>query len=245
MAALQSILHVADARTPIESKIYKSLLELSKLCDAIKIGDQTCQYKIRFAVEWAWVSHLRERDFPALSEALDAGETYGLDCLSAFASSYYLEKMVSEAPELTATGIVPPFHAHPWLKTSHRIRILSGAWSQERAWTHFAATVPAFPPDHRCSRKSHATSCLQLWEREWRRAVSSPTVLAAPSAKLTLRTLKLEDELKPVFSTSACISTAFKIKELLKHLDTGCSHFKNAVLVPHCKWSGISDLSPI
>src|SRR5436309_1338387 len=53
--------------------------------------------------------------------------------------------MVSEAPELAATGVVPPFHTHPWLKASHRIRILPGAWSRERAWTHFAAIVPAFP----------------------------------------------------------------------------------------------------
>jgi hypothetical protein len=245
MAALKSILHVADARTPIESKIYISLLELSKLCDAIKIGDHTCQYKIRFAVEWGWVSHLHERDFPALAETLDAGETYDLDFLSAFASSYYLEKMVSEAPELTATGIVPLFHTHPWLKASHRIRIISGARSRERAWTHFAAIVPAFPPDHRCSRKNNASSCVPLWEREWRRAVSSPTVLSAPLANLTLRTLKLEDELKPAFSASACISAAFKVKEPLEHLDVGSSHFANAVLVPHCKWSGISDQSPI
>jgi hypothetical protein len=186
MAALKSILHVADARAPIESKIYISLLELSQLCDDIKIGEHTCQYKIRFAVEWGWVSHLREHSFPALAEALNAGETYGLESLSAFASLHYLGKMASEAPELTATGIVPPFHAHPWLKTRHQIRILSGAWSQERAWTHFVATIPAFPPDHPCPKKSHATSCVLSWEREWRRAVSSPTVLATPSADLAL-----------------------------------------------------------
>ncbi|KAJ7914983.1 hypothetical protein B0H13DRAFT_2317520 [Mycena leptocephala] len=171
------------------------------------------------------------------SEALNAGETYGLESLSAFASLHYLRKVASEAPELTATGIVPPFHAHPWLKTSHRIRILSGAWSQERAWTHFAATVPAFPPDHPCPKRSHATSCVLSWEREWRRAVSSPTVLATPSADLALRTLKLEYELKPAFEASSCISAAFKIKELLGQLYASSSHFKNAVLVPHCALS--------
>ncbi|KAJ6554741.1 hypothetical protein B0H19DRAFT_152200 [Mycena capillaripes] len=232
LAALKSILHAVDAQPAIDSKIYISLLELSKLCDAIKIGDDTYQYKIRFAVEWGWVSHLSGRDFPALTEALNAAETYGLGFLSCFASSYYLDKMVGDAPELTAPGVVPPFHTHPWLKTSHRLRILSGAWSRERAWTHFADTVPAFPIDHRCSKKNHTTYCVQLWEREWRRAVSSSTVLTVPSVNLTLRRLNLEDELKPVFAKSACISAAFKVEELLEHLNTGSSHFENVVLVP-------------
>jgi hypothetical protein len=47
--------------------------------------------------------------------------------------------------------------------------------------------------------------------------------------------LKLEYELKPAFEASSCISVAFKIKELLGQLYASSSHFKNAVLVPHCK----------
>ncbi|KAJ6502808.1 hypothetical protein C8R47DRAFT_1210861 [Mycena vitilis] len=229
-AVLEGIVHSADARFAIDWKIYVSLLELSKLCGAIESEDShSYEYHIRVVVEWGWVGHLADRTYRELADALEAGESYGLNSLVAFASFHYLVKMTRDAPVLEGPPVLsPPFRDHPWLKPHQRLRILSGAWSQERAWTNFAGTVPKFQmPDHSCWPP---TSCLQLWDTEWRRAATSPKVLSVSSGDLIRRKFEFQQELKPLFATSKCISGAFNLKRILAALETGSCHFVEPVL---------------
>ncbi|KAJ7142668.1 hypothetical protein C8R44DRAFT_726002 [Mycena epipterygia] len=197
LAALKAIVHVIDTKPPLDRKIYISLLELSSLCETVTVDGRTCKYKIDYGVEWCWIRPLHtERSFSDLSETLDAAEKYELTSLLAFCSSCYLEKMAEDPPGPTADGITAPFHNHPWLKATHRLRILSGAWSLERAWVSFVEKVPEFPPDYHCPKKNHATVCVQRWEKEWHRAAPSPAVLAYPTGNICQKFLVLEKEIK-------------------------------------------------
>ncbi|KAF8135875.1 hypothetical protein K438DRAFT_2031199 [Mycena galopus ATCC 62051] len=233
LAALDAIVYVLGPQPALESKTSISLLELSKLCGTIHIDQElSFEYKIRSAVEWGWVAVcLHESNLGRIAEVLDIGEAYKLQHLLAFGYASYLENMGSCAEEATAQGVHSPFQAQPWLKPVHRIRILSGLWSQERAWSHFAATIPSFPEDHRCSKMNHATSCVLQWGLAFRRAVNSPSVLAVPLGGFARRRLVLERELKPAFA-STCISTAFNLEELLGGLGPGYRHFTAEVFGP-------------
>ncbi|KAJ7495421.1 hypothetical protein FB451DRAFT_1550843 [Mycena latifolia] len=210
-AALRAIIHVADAKPALDSKVYVSLLELSTLCEAVMADtDSTYKDKIRHAVEWGWFALLEpELEFPDISEALDAAEQYGLTHLLAFSCLHYLIKTTKSAPQLGATGIFAPFNDHPWLKPAHRLRILSAAWSLEYAWAAFAAKAPEFPPGYVCRQTTHATVCVPRWRNEWKRAMSSTTLLAIPSGRFPDRMIQLKHDLGSVL-TLPCISAAFK-----------------------------------
>ncbi|KAJ7676994.1 hypothetical protein DFH06DRAFT_1428998 [Mycena polygramma] len=218
-----------NTSSPLYCWQLSTLLELSKLCGAIQFRQyRSYESQIRLDVECGWLTHLKT-EFRDLAYALDTGEVYGLRYLIASASSRYLEAMTREVSDPHST-VIAPFQNHPWLNPTQRLRILSGAWSQERTWTRFVANVPKFPANHRCSKRNHATSCVQLWEKAWHRAVISPAVLAVPSGTLYRRKIELQDELKPVLAKSACLSEAFKVEELLATLKIGSDHFFDSVL---------------
>ncbi|KAJ6473373.1 hypothetical protein C8R47DRAFT_1076663 [Mycena vitilis] len=231
-AALEAILHALDAPSAIDWRVYVSLLEVANICqgpDGSKAVHS--KNKIRWAVEIGWIIQL-SRDgpftFQTLAEVLDTAETYALENLASDAAGRYLRKMGSEPQPPTPANTVPRFHDHPWLKASHRIRILSGGWSQEQAWNHFAATPPAFPPSHKCQRKIHATTCVKAWDDSWRQAGTSESVLKISSSDMTGRLAEFEKQLEPVLS-SGCISEVFNLKDVVKCLTTGPSHFRMPV----------------
>ncbi|KAJ7109553.1 hypothetical protein C8R43DRAFT_1139659 [Mycena crocata] len=208
MAALKAITYVIDPKPALDPKLYMLLLELAKLCGAVNVDNTytTYKYKLEFAVEWAWITQLCVMgEFKELSEVMDVGERYGLRLLLAYSCFYYSEKM-DQGPDPKATGIIPPFRDHPWLKPAHRLRILSGAWSLQRAWDNFASTPPAFPPGHVCSRPNHEAACVKHWETIWRQAVSSPEVLGHPIGDTRL--VALEDAVELAF-VQRCFRAAF------------------------------------
>ncbi|KAJ7142650.1 hypothetical protein C8R44DRAFT_974285 [Mycena epipterygia] len=228
LAALKAIVHVTNTKPALDSKIYISLLELSNLCETVMTKEGTYKYEIQFGVEWCWIHHLNAQcPFPELCKALDAGEKYELIYLPAFCSAAYMEKMVEDASDLTADGVTAPFQNHPWLKATHRLRMLSGAWSLDREWAKLTANAPAFPPDYRCPKKNHATDCVQRWETEWYRAITSAKVLAHLTTTLHRR-LELREEIKPAFE-SPCIAAAFKDCDPTQTLHR-VDHFKASVL---------------
>ncbi|KAJ6587634.1 hypothetical protein DFH09DRAFT_231017 [Mycena vulgaris] len=233
LAALHAILHVVDRDHPLDWKIYVSLLEFAPLCETV-MTDTNLTYcsKIRSVVERHWVQSITlEQQFPALAATLDAAEKYALLDLLSLASITYLEKMASGDDTPTANGIFPPFLHHPWLKPSHRIRILSGSWSLERAWFEFTATVPTFPPGHVCRSLNHG-ACKQRWTQQWERAVKSFNVVTVPLGQVSSRVTLFNLALAPAF-TSPCISAAFSdpnpvlafyTRIALEHFSDSCLH---------------------
>ncbi|KAJ7737084.1 hypothetical protein B0H16DRAFT_108203 [Mycena metata] len=201
-------------------------------CSGVRVesGD-SFGLRIWSEVQVGWISHLRDEGFQTIAEALNVGEEYGLATLVAFGCYLYLQKMVKEEPKLPPGSMVPPFRDHPWLKSSHRLRILSGAWSQAQAWAHFAATVPHFPPTHRCpwSVSLHPLKCVTRWEEAWREAVISAKVLAHPTTNLMARRSVLQEELESELQTPYLLA-AFNQQELFERLETGHAHFRNGVL---------------
>ncbi|KAJ7761242.1 hypothetical protein DFH07DRAFT_1059889 [Mycena maculata] len=234
LAAIKAIDHVLKAKPALDSQLYISLLELSSLGGAIVLNAwRDYKSQIRSGVEWSWAHHLIRHsnimDVEDISLALDTAEEHALPHMLAIGSQIYLSKMHRNPSPRIGIAIVPPFHDHPWLKTTHRLRILSGLWSLEHAWMDFAAAVPVFPPDHVCPKKNHAV-CVKRWEKEWRRAVTSPKVVAVPSASMTSRLLVLQKEIEPAFE-SPCILAGFKGAHCpTKAFPTGHKHFLDPVL---------------
>jgi hypothetical protein len=142
---------------------------------------------------------------------MDAGEQYQLPYLVACASRRYLEKTIQQPSSRNTISCHLPFRDHLWLKATHRLRIPSGAWSLEHAWSDFLVKPPPFPADHQCLSPIHTTACVGRWDTEWKRAVASLAAVTTHPASFGARILRLQTELKPAF-VSACIATAFKGK---------------------------------
>ncbi|KAJ7663075.1 hypothetical protein DFH06DRAFT_1189289 [Mycena polygramma] len=219
MASLRAAAHLAERAIPLDCAVAASILALSSLCDDDGHESYTnSAYDLEEAVELGWMSQLNDGSaFEDLAEAMDFGEDYELQGLLALAALLYLEKMSSiKRPHLTPSAAQFAFQSHDSLRPSHRLRILSGAWSMEQLWTRFTSAIPPFPTGVVCSQAfprnldftSHKTTCVGQWEKDWRAALSSKAVREVSCGHLAKKLLAFERELQPAFE-AGCSKNAF------------------------------------
>ncbi|KAJ7652508.1 hypothetical protein DFH06DRAFT_1206257 [Mycena polygramma] len=222
MASLRAVAHLAEHAIPLDFEASASILALSSLCD--DDDDDECNTTsacdLEEAVAVGWMSQLNDRStYEDLAEAMDFGEDYELENLLALAAALYLKRMSSvERPLHTPSAPVFAFRDDDFLRPSHRLRILSGAWSLEQLWTRFTTAIPAFATGVVCSQArvfprnldftSHKTTCVEQWEKDWRAALSSKAVREVSCGHLAKKLLAFEKALQPAFE-AGCSKTAF------------------------------------
>ncbi|KAJ7513305.1 hypothetical protein B0H11DRAFT_2182486 [Mycena galericulata] len=242
LASLRAVVRIAETKVALEPRLAASILELRSLCDCeCDPRYYTSAADIESAVEWGWISELDDdQTYENLAEAMDFGEDNELSNLTAHAAAIYLEKISDDpAPAMGPFDARFTFQEHEFLRSSHRLRILSGAWSLEQAWTRISSKMPPFPETHVCVKPRREptylspvrkTDCVSEWGTDWKAALASPAVSELSCGNISKKLLALQEQLQPAFE-AGCGKKAFSdvnpVASLRKQLKIS-EHFLDA-----------------